>query len=67
VDLESGAVVAVTLQGADEGDTTSIFETLEEAEAVSVEIGTDEVKEVVTDKGYHSDAVCRRLLAFGKP
>jgi transposase len=65
VDLESGAVVAVTLQGADEGDTTSIFETLEEAEAVAVEIGTDEVKEVVTDKGYHSDAVCVGLADRG--
>ena len=65
VDLESGAVVAVTLQGADEGDTTSIFETLEEAEAAAVEIGTDEVKEVVTDKGYHSDAVCVGLADWG--
>ena len=27
VDLETGAVVAVTLQGADEGDTTTIVET----------------------------------------
>ena len=27
VDLETGAIVAVTLQGADEGDTTTIVET----------------------------------------
>jgi transposase len=32
VDLETGAVVAVTLQPADEGDTTTIKETLAEAE-----------------------------------
>ena len=27
VDLETGAIVAVTLQGADQGDTTTIVET----------------------------------------
>jgi transposase len=31
VDMESGAVIAVTLQGADQGDTTTIRETLAEA------------------------------------
>ena len=31
VDLETGAVVAVTLQGADKGDTTTLEETLAEA------------------------------------
>ena len=31
VDLETGAIVGVTLQGADEGDTTTIQETLPEA------------------------------------
>jgi transposase len=31
VDMESGAVVAVTLQGADKGDTTTVKETLAEA------------------------------------
>src|ERR1700674_4436231 len=31
VDLETGAVVAVTLQGADQGDTTTIVQTLAEA------------------------------------
>jgi transposase len=35
VDMESGAVVAVTLQGADLGDTTTVKETLAEA-AISV-------------------------------
>ena len=38
VDMETGAVVGVTVQGADEGDTTTIVETLitaaEEVEAV---------------------------------
>ena len=64
VDMETGAIVAVTVQGADEGDTTTIDETLEEAEeqleAVrdKVEEGSvhpDGLSEVVADKGYHSD------------
>jgi len=65
VDLESGALMAVTLQGADQGDTTTIFETLEEVEAVAVAIGMNEAKEVVTDKGYHSDDVCVGLNDLG--
>jgi len=36
VDLSSGALLAVTLQGADQGDTTTIHQTLAEAgEAVA--------------------------------
>jgi transposase len=31
IDLETGAIVGVTVQGADEGDTTTIQETLPEA------------------------------------
>jgi transposase len=31
VDFESGAVLAVTLQGADQGDTTTVVETLAQA------------------------------------
>ena len=40
VDLETGAIVGVTVQGADQGDTTTIAETVtttaEELEAVAV-------------------------------
>ena len=60
VDLETGAIVAVTLQEADQGDTTTIQTTLPEAieqlEAVAA-VTDDKVKtgeELVTDKGYHS-------------
>jgi transposase len=60
IDLETGAIVGVTVQDADEGDTTTIRETLSEAaeqlEAV-VAITDDSVSvidEVVADKGYHS-------------
>ena len=67
VDLETGAVVAVTLQAADEGDTTTMEETLIEAaqqlEAAAEEAGeaVEELSEVVTDKGYHSNAVLTDL------
>jgi hypothetical protein len=42
VDLDTGAVAAVTLQGADEGDTTTLDQTLCEAgEAVAEQIGRE--------------------------
>src|SRR5246127_4718355 len=66
VDLKTGAVLAVTLQEADSGDTTTVVETLAQAgENVAELIGTEEpsqkpkanlkgIEEVVGDKGYHS-------------
>src|ERR1017187_5804658 len=69
VDLETGAVLAVTLQEADQGDTATVMETLIQAgENVAELIGTEApdqkpqvhltgVEEVVADKGYHSGAV----------
>lgn len=80
VDLSSGALLAVTLQGADEGDTTTIHQTLGEAgEAVAelieheAKVAPEEepkvnlggVEEVVADKGYHSGEVLRDLQADG--
>jgi transposase len=69
VDMQTGAVLAVTLQEADQGDTTTVVETLVQAgENVAELIGTEApdqkpkvhlkgLEEVVTDKGYHSGAV----------
>jgi transposase len=69
VDMESGAVIAVTLQAADQGDTTTIHETLSEAgEAVAElvvreaekspeakpQVHVNGITEIVADKGYHS-------------
>src|SRR6266853_1168282 len=60
VDVETGAVVAVTLQGADQGDTTTIVETMTAA-ATQIEAAQEKVddpqplEEVVADKGYHSN------------
>ena len=68
VDMDTGAVVAVTLQGADLGDTASVKETLAEAGVAVAELIEREaatrpaekpqvnlggVEEVVADKGYH--------------
>ena len=79
VDLDSGAVVAVTLQGADKGDTTTMDLTLCEAgEAVAelavreVEMRPDEkpkvnaegIEEMVADKGYHSAAALERVKSY---
>ena len=78
VDLSSGALLAVTAQGADQGDTTTIHQTLAEAgeavgeliehEAETAPAGEPKVdlrgvQEVVTDKGYHSGAVVQDLHA----
>ncbi len=60
IDLETGAIVGVTVQDADKGDTTTIQETLPEAaeqlEAVAAvtEDAVAVIEEVVADKGYHS-------------
>ncbi len=71
VDLETGAIVAVTLQEADHGDTTTIQTTLPEAieqlEAVAAIID-DKVKtgeELVTDKGYHSKQTVLDVQSLG--
>ena len=70
VDLETGAVVGVTVQGADQGDTTTIAETLttaaEELEAVATATDgeTSVIDEVVADKGYHSNQVLVDLAAL---
>lgn len=66
VDLETGAVVAVTVQPADKGDPETVKETLTEA-AENVEKAkpqTDVVKELVTDKGYLSNRSWRILPSW---
>jgi transposase len=67
VDLETGAVVGVTVQDAAEGDTTTSRETLivaaEQIETVLPE--RDGLQEVVADKGYHSNDSLVDLEAVG--
>jgi transposase len=65
VDLSSGAVVAVTLQAADQGDTTTLRQTLEEAQAHAALVNERGIEETVADKGYHSSQVLVDLRAEG--
>jgi transposase len=70
VDLETGAIVGVTVQGADQGDTTTIADTVtaaaEDLEAVATvtDDHTVVIEEVVADKGYHSNQVLVDLAAL---
>ena len=67
VDMETSAVVGVTVQPADRGDTSSLEKTLEETfenlgsllgdPAAEAGLSDDLALELVTDKGYHSNAV----------
>jgi len=70
VDFSSGAVVAVTVQPADAGDTATVGETVCEAgEQIATVAGTEQgagmnpegPKEVTLDKGYHSNEVRAEL------
>ncbi len=70
IDLDSGAMVAVTVQGADVGDTTSLVETAiaaaEQVEAAHAESPTPAaLTELVADRGYHSNQTMIDLHAVG--
>jgi transposase len=74
VDMDTGVVTAITLQGANLGDTSTIEGTLEAAEANLAgarEHAGEESKmadgptEVVGDKGYHSKMVVLALRLLG--
>ena len=66
VDLETGAVVAVTVQPASDGDTTSSQETLiEAAEQIEAVVPDGRPKELVADKGYHSNQALVDYEAIG--
>lgn len=81
VDLETGAVVALTVQPADRGDTASMVPTLAEAGSTVTEmagqaaqadaVGPVEkvsevgVERVVADKGYHSKQALQDLAEVG--
>ncbi|MGH8639414.1 MAG: transposase [Burkholderiales bacterium] len=67
VDLDTGAVVANPVQDADDGDTTTLQATLiaaaEHLEAVLP--AADVLRELVTDKGFHSNDRLVDLAAIG--
>jgi transposase len=70
VDMDSGAVLAVTLQHANLGDTTTVYQTVAEAAEHLVVLSQDPqlapkvedcVQEALMDKGYHSNDVVADL------
>jgi transposase len=77
VDLDTGAIVAITTHGGAAGDTTSVQETLPAAGvAVAEQIDTPTARgsynvhaqglcEVVTDKGYHGGASLAAIEEWG--
>ena len=65
VDLSSGALLAVTLQPAHAGDTTTIRQTLKEAQEVARSVNERGVEEAVADKGYHSGEGLKQLHQDG--
>ncbi len=74
VDMDSQAIVAVTLQPADRGDTTSLADTVEAAVANLLDVQIDPatkkcvhpvaMEEAVADKGYHSNATMTALAGM---
>jgi len=74
VDLETGAVLAVTLAGADEGDSATLAETEIEAAEQLAAVAQDKaaheklaaggLEEVVADKGYHCNEVLSDLATL---
>lgn len=71
VDLDTGAIVAVTIQAADQGDTATLPETLAEAVNQLDQVTDPEgeavalADEVVADKGCHSRALVLELSTNG--
>ena len=77
VDLETGAIVAISTHGGAVGDSESVQETLPAAgEAIAEQIATPTaqgqykvheqgLREVVTDKGYHSGAGLATMSGMG--
>lgn len=69
VDLESGALLNVSLHGADQGDTQTVVPSVEAAfdqvseamESTGQALPEKLFEEVVTDKGYHSNACLQTL------
>jgi transposase len=65
VDLATGALLAVTIQAASDGDTTTVDRTLREAQQAAEMVSERGIEEVVADKGYHSGEVLKRLHMQG--
>jgi hypothetical protein len=69
VDLETGTIVGITVQDADDGDTTTSIETLIEAaeQVEAVRPDGEGIEEVVGDKGLSQQSIARRSRSGGCP
>jgi len=71
VDMQSGAIVAVTTHGGATADTASMLETVAEAgvsvaeQVVEKTVHPAGLQEVVADRGYHSNQVLRTAAEWG--
>ena len=67
IDLETGAILSVTVQEASEGDSATLPATLTMAaeQVEAVQPAGAEVEEVVADKGFHSDTTLVALDEIG--
>jgi transposase len=74
VDLDTGAVMAVTVQAANDGDTKTLWNTITEAAeqlervrevpSAAEGLSADVLKELILDKGYHSNNVIKELTEW---
>ncbi len=72
-DMKTGAILAVTVQAADQGDTTTIQDTMIEtalqmetlAADPEAKLRDDVLSEIVADKGYHSNATMTAFRDLG--
>ena len=75
VDLDTGAIVGVTVQPANRGDCDSMDETLDVTVEALASVGADEeagehlsehvLAETITDKGYHSNRTMKEQRELG--
>jgi len=65
VDLDTGALVAVTLHGADVGDTTSLLATTLTAAEQLAAVHASAPTALIGDRGYHSNDTLLTLRALG--
>ena len=65
MDLATGAVVSVTVQAADAGDTTTMVETLIIAAEQLAVVADAGLAEIVGDKGYHSNQTLTEFVDLG--
>jgi hypothetical protein len=64
VDLETGAIVGITVQDADEGDTTTSIETLTEA---AEQVETVRPRLLIHASGFNLGLLMRHLIGVGTP